>query len=201
MKNGVYVGTYPLKIAVLGGLIGFILTYIAFKIVKTKLKKKDMFYQISIKLNNKSLNLKAMLDTGNLLKEPITGMTVIVVEKQDLSSIIPMTILEHIEEIVGGDAQKIISQEEEKEYFTKFRVIPFSSIGKENGLMLGLKADEVMIEKEEEKEEEKEVRNDIIIGIFPQTLSKNHTYTALIGLDLLERSDTHEFTTNFKVKY
>ncbi|MCI9177317.1 MAG: sigma-E processing peptidase SpoIIGA [Clostridia bacterium] len=196
MKNGVYVGTYPLKIAVLGGLIGFILTYIAFKIVKTKLKKKDMIYQISIKLNNKSLNLKAMLDTGNLLKEPITGMPVIVVEKQELSSIIPMTILEHIEEIVGGDAQKVISQEE-KEYLTKFRVIPFSSIGKENGLMLGLKADEVMIEKEEEKE----VREDIIIGIFPQTLSKNHTYTALIGLDLLERNDIHEFTTNFKVKY
>ena len=194
MKNGVYVGTYPLKIALLGGLVGFILTYIAFKVVKTKLKKKDMIYPIMIKINNKSLNLQAMLDTGNLLKEPITGMPVIVVEKQELQSIIPITILEHMKEIIGGEVPEIIS-EEEREYFTKFRVIPFSSIGKQNGLMLGIKADEVIIQKDEEKEKQRNV----IVGIFPETLSKNHTYTALIGLDLLERSDTHELTTNLKI--
>ena len=38
MKNGVYVGTYPLKIAVLGGIVGFVIITIAFYFVKTKLK-------------------------------------------------------------------------------------------------------------------------------------------------------------------
>lgn len=195
MRNGVYVGTYPLKVALLGGLVGFILTYIAFKVVKTKFRKKDMIYAIKIKIGKKSIQLKAMLDTGNLLKEPITGMPVVVVEKEELSSIIPITILEHIEEIVGGDATNYISQEEEKEYLTKFRVIPFSSIGKQNGLMLGLKADEITIEKEEETQ----TRTDAIVGIFPQALSQSHTYTALIGLDLLERSETNEPVANFKI--
>src|SRR5699024_9313154 len=35
IHNGVYIGTYPLKIALLGGIVGFIITYIAFKIVKS----------------------------------------------------------------------------------------------------------------------------------------------------------------------
>lgn len=194
MQNGVYIGTYPLKIALLGGLVGFIITYIAFRIVKTKFKKKDMIYNITIKIEQKQINLKAMLDTGNLLKEPITGMPVIVVEKQELYSIIPANLLNHIQQLIGGEASNIVNQIEEKNYLTKFRVIPFSSIGKQNGLMLGIKADEVIIQKDEE---EIKTRNDVIIGIFEQTLSKNHTYTALLGLDLLE---TELMDNSFKTK-
>ena len=197
MKNGVYIGTYPIKIALLGGIVGFIITYIAFRIVKTKIRKKDMLYKLTIKIEGKEIFVKAMLDTGNLLREPITGMPVIVVQKNELYSAIPEKVLNNIEELIGGENKEIIDQIEEKEYLTKFRLIPFSSIGKQNGLMLGLKADEVYIEKEDEKEE----RNDVIIGIFPQTLSKNNTYTALIGLDLLERRKTDEFVTNIKGQY
>ncbi len=194
MKNGVYIGTYPIKIALLGGIVGFIIICIAFCIVKTKLKKKDMLYEITIKMEGKTLSLNAMLDTGNLLKEPITGMPVIVVEKDELYSIIPTNVLEHIEELLGGDNYSICDKVEEKEYLTKFRVIPFSSIGKQNGLMLGLKADEVVIEKEEFFIE----RDDVIIGIFPHKLGKSSNYAALIGMDLLERSKSNELVTNFK---
>ncbi len=196
MKNGVYIGTYPIKIALLGGIIGFIITYIAFCIVKTKIKKKDMIYNLTVKLDGKEIYLKAMLDTGNLLKEPITGMPVIVIQKSELYSVITEKVLDNIEKLIGGESEDITSQIEE-EYLTKFRVIPFSSIGKQNGLMLGLKADEVIIEKEEEQEK----RNDVIIGIFPWSLSKNNAYTALIGLDLLERRRSDEFVTNTKGQY
>lgn len=197
MKDGVYVGSYPIKIALLGGLVGFILTYIAFKIVKTKFGKKDMIYDVIIKINEKLVKVKAMLDTGNLLKEPITGKPVIVVEKQELYKAIPTNLLEHIEELIGGEELSFTNQEE-KEYLTKFKVIPFSSIGKQNGLMLGLKADKVMIEKEEENYK----RDDVIIGIFPQSLSKNHSYTALLGLDLLETNlkNDHSFSNKTLLK-
>lgn len=194
MRNGVYVGTYPIKVAILGGIVGFIITYIAFKIVKTKLRKKDMIYQVEIKLQEKVLITKAMLDTGNLLKDPISGMPVIVVEKEQLYSLLPMQLLDHIEEWIGGD-ETFLNQIEEKELITRFRMIPFSSVGKQNGLMLGFKADQVVIEKEEGIQE----RKDVIIGIFNQTLSKDKRYTALIGLDLLEeRSTNNELITNFK---
>lgn len=195
MQNGVYVGTYPLKIALLGGIVGFIITYIAFKIVKTKLKRRDMLYEIQIKMANQTINLQAMLDTGNLLKEPITGMPVIVVEKEKLYSILPTNLLDHIEELIGGEGSKKLENLEEQEYLARLRVIPFSSIGKQNGLMLGLKAEKVMIKLEEEWE----VKNDVIVGIFPQKISKNNTYSALIGLDLLERSENNEPIANIKI--
>lgn len=190
MKNGVYVGTYPIKVALLGGIIGFIITYIGFKVVKTKLHKKDMIYEIEIKIEEKTLKLKAMLDTGNLLKDPISGMPVVVVEKQQLYSILPAKLLDNIDKLIGGDGGSLLDQIEEKEIFTRFRMIPFSSVGKQNGLMLGFKADQVILEKEEEIQ----IQNDVIIGIFNQNLSKNKNYSALIGMDLLEKR--HELVKN-----
>ena len=194
MRNGVYVGTYPIKIALLGGIVGFIITYIAFRIVKTKLRRKDILYNIEITLQEKRLKVKAMLDTGNLLKDPISKMPVIVVEKEQLYSLLPIQLLDHIEEWIGGD-EKFLNQIEEKELIARFRIIPFSSVGKQNGLMLGFKADQVEIEKEEDMQ----VRKDVIIGIFNQKLSKDKRYSALIGLDLLEeRSESNELITNPK---
>ena len=193
IRNGVYVGTYPIKIALLGGIVGFIITYIAFKVVKTKLHKKDIIYNIEIHIKEKTLKLKAMLDTGNMLKDPISGMPVIVVEKQELYSILPKKLLDNIDKLIGGEAENLLEQVEEKEIFTRFRMIPFSSVGKQNGIMLGFKSDQVVIEKEDETH----MKNNVIIGIFNQNLGKN--YSALIGMDLLEeRSESNELAANIK---
>lgn len=195
MRNGVYVGTYPIKIALLGGIIGFIVTYIGFRVVKTKLHKKDMIYDIEIRIEEKTLNLKAMLDTGNLLKDPISGMPVVVVEKQQLYSILPAKLLDNIDKLIGGEGEILLDQIEEKGIFNRFRMIPFSSVGKQNGLMLGFKADQVILKREEEKQ----IQKNVIIGIFNQNLSKNNSYSALIGMDLLEeRSESNESITNIK---
>ena len=55
MKNGVYIGTYPIKIAILGGIVGFTITVIAFRYVKTKLNKKSMFCELEIYFENKDI--------------------------------------------------------------------------------------------------------------------------------------------------
>ena len=192
MKNGTYVGTYPLKITILGGIVGFVITVIAIKLVKTKFNKKDMFRQISIYFGEKNTQTIALLDTGNMLKDPITSMSVIVVEKEVLKSILPEIILNNLNKIIGGDVPKEIYEDENLQYITKFRVIPFSSIGKENGMLLGFKANKIMIEEDGNI---KELKN-IIVGIYEHKLSKKNQYSALIGFDLLERSEENEYITN-----
>lgn len=185
MQNGMYVGTYPLKIALLGGIVGFTIMTIAFKVVKAKLRKKDMYCEIQIYLNEKNIKTKAMIDTGNMLKDPITRMPVIVVQKNVLYDIIPYKILDNLENIIGGDVPKELYENENIQYISKFRVIPFSSIGKQNGLLLGFKASKVETYFDETK---REIQN-VVIGIYNQSLSKKDEYCALIGLDLLEGSD------------
>lgn len=181
MKNGLFLGTYPIKTVFLGAIIGFIIIITAFKIVKTKISKKDMFCEVIIILNKKEITLKTMIDTGNLLKEPITGNPVIVVEHTALYDILPKEILDNLENILGGDFEKI-EEKIKQEYRSKLKLIPYSSLGKQNGMLLGIKAEKVKIQKEDEIEEKKQ---NVMIGIYNKSLTKRGEYRALMGIDLI----------------
>ena len=192
IRNGTYIGTYPLKVAILGGIVGFTITVVAFHFVKKKITKKDMYCNITIYFEEKNVTAIALLDTGNMLKDPITSMPVIVVEKEILKNILPEVILNNLNKIIGGDVPKEVYEDENLQYITKFRVIPFSSIGKTNGMLLGFKANKIEIKDEENIE----TINNVIVGIYENKLSKKNQYSALIGLDLIEGSENNEFITN-----
>ena len=189
VKNGVLVGTYPIKIALLGGIVGFVITVIAFKIVKYRLSKNDMLCEIEVYIKDRSVKTKALIDTGNMLKDPITRQPVIVIEKYILYDIIPHEVLDNLEKIIGGDVDKELYEENIVDYMAKFRIIPFSSLGRQNGMLLGFKADKV---KTYIDSNELEIKN-VIIGIYDKRISKNGKYNALIGLEIIEGSETNEY--------
>ena len=176
IKNGIFVGEYVLKAIFLGGIIAYIVIKISIKIIKTKINAKDMYCNIKIKLEDKEIKTKAMIDTGNLAKEPITNTPVVIVESSLLEEILPKNILNNIDNILAGKIENI-----EQNYISRLRCIPFSSLGKQNGMMLGIKADEILIEKEEERK----ISRNIIIGIYDKSLTKRGEYRALVGLELI----------------
>lgn len=136
MKNGVYVGTYAFNIVIIGGVLGFILINIVFKLVMRKISKEDMNCELIIEFKQKSINIKTMIDTGNLLKDPITKSPVVIVEKDSIKELIPEEILDNIEKILGGDAISVSKNYEE--YMSIFKVVPFKSIGREHRINIGI---------------------------------------------------------------
>lgn len=180
IQNGMIIGKYTMNTILTGIIIAFIVIVIAFKIIKSKISKNDLFCDIRFKINNKEIKTKAMLDTGNLLKEPITNIPVVVAEHKLLYDVIPNEILDNIENILGGDLENI-SDEVKNDYISKLKVIPFTSLGKQNGILLGIKADELIVE---EMNSEKKI-DKVIIGIYNKELSKKRTYSALIGIDVI----------------
>ena len=180
MKNGLFLGTYPLKTVLLGAIISLLVILIAFKIVKGKFSKKDMFCDLEIKINNAIVKTTAMIDTGNCLKEPITNIPVIVLEHSLLYECIPKQILNNLDNIIGGDFEEI-PQEIKETYISKLKLIPFSSLGKQNGILLGIKPEYVKI-----LTEEKEKKINVIIGIYNKSLTKRGEYRALIGVECIE---------------
>lgn len=191
MKNGVFVGIYPIKLGLIAGIIAFIITQIAFKINKSKLNNKNTFIEIELYNKNKMTKARALLDSGNMLKEPISQKPVIVVEKAILSKIIPEEVLNYIERMVGGDDQE---RNEMQEYLSKIRMVPFMSLGKENGMLIGIRLDKIKINTEDIRLE----KENIIAGIYEKKLTKDNKYNALIGLNLLEGEQENEPITNIK---
>ena len=176
IKNGIFVGDYVLKAIFLGAIIAFIIIKISIKFIKTKINAKDMFCKIKIKLNGKEIETKAMIDTGNLAKEPITNTPVVIVESSLLEKVLPKEILNSIDNILAGKLDGV-----KEEYISRLRCIPFSSLGKQNEMLLGIKADEIVVEKEEENK----ISKNVIIGVYERSLTKRGEYRALIGLELI----------------
>ena len=81
---------------------------------------------------------------------------------------------------MGGELENIPDDVKEK-YISKLKVIPFSSLGKQNGMLLGIKADEISIESEDENI----TNNNLIVGIYDKSLTKRGEYRALVGMNLL----------------
>ena len=167
MKNGLFLGTYTLKTVMLGAIVAFCIIIGAFAIIKNKISKKDMFCEIEILINQKKIKTKAMIDTGNMLKEPITNVPVIVVEHILLYSCMPKEILNNLKEIMGGDFKNIPCDIQEK-YISKLKLIPFSSLGKQNGMLIGIRPEYVKVITDEQEK----INKNVIIGIYEKSLTK-----------------------------
>ena len=180
IQNGVLVGDYTLKTVLIGIIIAYITALVGFNIIKIKISKKDLICDVTVTLNKKDINTKAMIDTGNLLREPITNTPVIVMEHTLFYGILPKEILNNIENILGGDLSKV-PEDIQKKYIHKLKIIPFSSLGKQNGMLLGIKADNLIIYQDEiSKNIEK-----IIIGLYNKSLTKKGEYKSLLGISMI----------------
>lgn len=180
MKNGLFLGTYPLKTIIIATIITFAIIVTAFKIVKFKISKKDMYCDILVKIQDKKVKEKAMIDTGNLLKDPLTQKPVVVIEKNSLYNVLPNEILNNLDNILGGDLEKI-PQNIQREYMPKLKFIPFSSLGKQNGMLIGIKSEEIKIYYEDNEI----AKEGIVVGIYNKSLTKRGEYKALIGVEML----------------
>jgi len=138
-QNGVLIGVYPIKIILAGGIVGFIIITIAFKNIKGKLTHKDMYCILKISLSKTTREITSIIDTGNFLRDPITKMPVVVVENQKLRGLFPDVVLDNVKDIINGKEIEL------GEFSSKIRVIPFKSLGKENGILLGIKIDKVKV--------------------------------------------------------
>ena len=176
IKNGMFAGQYVFKVIFLGAILAVIVIKFSIKIIKTKINTKDMYCNIEIKLDSKIIKTKAMIDTGNLAKEPITNTPVVIVESSLLESYLPKELLRNIDNVLAGDLKNV-----PENYISKLRCIPFSSLGKQNGLLLGMKAEEITIIIDDEKK----IKQNVIIGIYEKSLTKRGEYRALVGLDLI----------------
>ena len=65
------------------------------------------------------------------------------------------------------------------------KIIPFKSIGNENGILIGFKPDYLEIEYEDEIINIK----DAIIGIYENKLSKSDRYSAIFGLNIINQEE------------
>ncbi len=137
-------------------------------------------YPIKIALNDDTVVVQGLLDTGNKVYDPITKYPVIIVEYEKIKILLPQSIKETFAKT--DDISQIVQKVSESELKTRIRLIPYHSLGNPNGILLGFKVDSIYIQDNSLKNQYIE---DVIIGIYRYNLSREDTYHALLHGDLV----------------
>lgn len=179
--NGVIIGgEYIFELVVVSAVISFLLIKISMRIVKLKQRffKKDMLCSIKVINNKNSAKLTALIDTGNLLVDPVSNSPVIIVEFDKVEYLVPRDTKNKIVSLMKGDENKY-----DDVFDTNIKVIPYNSVGNQNGMLISYRVKCVEVEYNDEIT----VLDDVLIGLYNSKLTNNNKYSALIGLKILER--------------
>lgn len=182
LYNGIfYISGYPLKMLLMAAVVGFIVVKLSWDFVKGKLTKENIMVPISIKVEDKTVSVNSLIDTGNSLRDPISDLPVVVVEYEALKDLLPEEIYQLFSRGIENDLVLVSRVMENSNWISRFRLIPFSSLGEENGMLIGFKPDSIKIGNENQK---KDCKN-VIIGIYGKRFSIDKSYEALLSLDLV----------------
>jgi len=151
------------------------------EVIQSRISRERLIIPVKISFDNRMIYLSALIDTGNSLKDPLTNTPVMIVEFKALQELLPVEIKRIFENSQEDDLNCVSATISTSKWFSRFRLIPFSSLGKENGMLIGFKPDFIEIGEEGEK---RDVKN-VIVGIYNRSLSRNEKYKALLGLELV----------------
>lgn len=136
---------------------------------------------VIIKFCGHELKITGLVDTGNQLVDPLTGAPVVIVEHEIIAPYLPHYTRELF--VDGGEVEltKLANPLPENGKILPFRLIPFTTIGKNHGMLLGFKPDEITILAGDQ-----EIRNtNVVVCLYNRRLSPGGAYRALIHPDLL----------------
>jgi stage II sporulation protein GA (sporulation sigma-E factor processing peptidase) len=131
-----------------------------------------------IEIGSKKLALRALIDSGNELVEPVSGKRVIIVEKKALKGLLPEGIINSLEHLSNLED---LSLNDYDHWSRRLVLIPFRSVGKDSGVLTGIRPDSVYL-----KHKGQQVKlPGVILGIERNPLSIKGEYQALIHPALL----------------
>ena len=109
---------------------------------------KEIKKTIDINLLGKHCTCEALIDSGNLLKDPLGNNEVIIVKSKVLKGIISDELVEYdYENMDVSKVQNIISSSD-RGLTSRVRLIPYKHAGSNNGsIILGIKADYIEIDE------------------------------------------------------
>lgn len=124
-----------------------LLKYI-YKDIKILKQIKELKKTITINLLGNSCSCEALLDSGNLLKDPMSNNDVIIVKSEVLKGIIPDILINSYDKDLDIVKVDEIINLLDGDISAKVRLIPYKHAGSNKGsIILGLKADYVEVDE------------------------------------------------------
>ncbi len=121
----------------------------------------QQYLPVTIRYAGRTAHLTALVDTGNTLRDPLSGRPVLVVDAAAATKLLPLSREQLTSPVETLATAKVPG----------LRLIPYSAVGQSAGLLLGLRPDGVQINGKEAE---------YMVAFAPQSLGQGQ-YQALAG--------------------
>ncbi|MDR2903810.1 MAG: sigma-E processing peptidase SpoIIGA [Clostridiales bacterium] len=138
---------------------------------------KQRFYPLKIYFDDRTISVNGLVDTGNSLFDPATDAPVIIAEFMSIKTVLPEKVRRLFLEQREDDLPAVLENVEGTAFAGRIRMIPFTSLGMRNGILIGFKPDKVEILNEKENL----TIDNAVIGIYNFRLTRNSEYQALLN--------------------
>lgn len=182
VNNGVYyIKDFPVSILITAFAIGYLLLIYIWDYIQSRVLNDELTYNITIVIDERQVAIDAILDTGNSLRDPISNFPVLVVEYDALHDILPEEMAELYRDSTDIDVDCLYKLVDNTDWKLKIRLIPYKSLGSQNGMLIGIKPDSVRICTSKYVRE----TDRVIVGICSNKISKDGQYKALLYPEIL----------------
>ena len=181
--RSIRIGEFSLKLLLCSTAGLYVLFRLGRGWISSHIINQRKFLGIQLFFDGKEVYLTALIDTGNELKEPCSGAPVVLAEFSQIKDFFPEEIQLLFYEKKELTMEHMIALAGDAAITKRLRLIPFSSLGKKNGMLLGFQADKAEIYMAG--------RNNIpieriMIGIVTDNLSASKEYNALVSPSLFQ---------------
>lgn len=174
-SNGILYFNLPWTILALSGVVFYTSVKLFTIITKRNMQGKNLKKKILLYFKDNFIEVTALMDTGNSLVDPVSLSPVIIVEYKLIKNLFSKDIRDDLDRIGNENIEWIMNDVTHKGL--PVRLIPFASLGKENGLLLGFVPDKIEIY------DNCGIRiiDKCVVGIYERQLSKDKSFGALLN--------------------
>lgn len=166
IQNGEVYYNLPLPYILIATVALFLIENIISRHFSKKIKKGDIT-ECKIVINGKEKELKAFCDSGNFLREPLSGTPVVIVNTKAIQTLLP-------EEAKDKAETEFFSILENDDFFKiRLRAVPFHGAKESGGILIGLKPDNFFVNGEEKE---------VIIALDSSFFKDGKSYDAILNL-------------------
>ena len=147
------------------------MVYVMSNVNRKNINIEEKIISAEVAFADKKIMLKALEDTGCSLTDPLNGKPVFILDRTITQKLIPKEFWEYL-----NDNTKTCSK-----YLNRYRILPYSTIGNNSGIMQGFISDYVKLNDV--------LINSVVVGISPSPICENGEFEAIINPQILNNSE------------
>jgi stage II sporulation protein GA (sporulation sigma-E factor processing peptidase) len=174
---------FSIKLLLASSCIFYILIRLFSRWSKNLAIRKQAFYPVKISCDGDDANLTALVDTGNSLRDPLTQAPVIIAEFNAIQQFLPDSLKLVFYEKKEDDLDAWVNGLNDAAFAGRVRMIPFASLGSQNGMLFGFRPDKVEVINDNKTDTFK----DVVVGIYNHNFSNEGKYQGLLSPEMVTR--------------